>query len=173
MKKEYITIRNPKLSDLKQALNYVNKLSKEKTYVIFQGEEIKVEFERKWLKKITKAVSDKKAVAKFIFYKDELIGISSIEQERGPREHVGGFGLSIAKKYRGHGLGSLLMDEVINEAKVKLKKIKYISLSVFGENTVAINMYKKKGFIEYGRFKNALKRKGKFDDEIMMCKENI
>lgn len=171
MNKENITIRNPKMSDLKQTLIYVNKLSKEKTYVLFQGETISEKSERKWLKNCIKAIEENKSTVKFIFHKDELIGICDINLKTGAKEHVGSFGLSIDKKYRGKGLGSLLMNTVIEEAEKKLKKMKCIYLEVFAENTPAIKLYEKKGFVKCGLFPNSLKRKGRFVDEIMMYKE--
>jgi ribosomal protein S18 acetylase RimI-like enzyme len=171
MNKENIIIRNPKISDLNQTPIYINKLSKEKTYVILQGEIKSKDSERKRLKNNIKAILENKSVVKFIFHKNELIGICSIELRSGAKEHVGGFGLSIDKKYRGQGLGSLLMDEVLIESKKKLKKMKYIYLEVFAENIAAIKLYEKKGFVKCGLFPNGLKRKGKFVDEVMMFKK--
>lgn len=169
MNRENIIIRDPKISDLKQTLIYVNKLSKEKTYVLFQGETITEKSERKWLKNNIKAIEENKSVLKFMFYKDELIGICDINLKSGAKEHVGSFGLSIDKRYRGKGLGNMLMDEVLNASK-KIKKMRCIYLEVFAENIAAIKLYEKKGFIKCGLFKNGLKRRGKFTDEMMMYK---
>lgn len=171
MNKENITIRDPKISDLKQALIYVNKLSKEKTYVIFQGEIISEKSERKWLQNTIKSIKEDKSTVKFLFYKDELIGICGVNLKSGAKEHVGTFGLSIDKKYRGKGLGGLLMDEVLHESMKKIKKMKCIYLEVFADNVAAIKLYEKKGFVRCGLFVNGLKRKGKLVDEIMMSRE--
>jgi RimJ/RimL family protein N-acetyltransferase len=171
MNKENITIRDPKISDLKQALIYVNKLSKEKTYVIFQGEIVSEKSNKEWLKNNIKTIKEDKSIVKFLFHKDQLIGICNIGLRSGAKEHIGSFGISIDKKYRGKGLGSLLMDEVLNESIKKLKKMKYIYLEVFAENIAAIKLYEKKGFVRCGLFTNGLKRKGKLVDEIMMCRE--
>lgn len=173
MNKENITIRNPKMSDLKQALVYVNKLSKEKTYVLFQGETISEKTERKWLKSCIEKIKENKSVTKFLFNKDQLIGISGVDLKSGIQGHVGGFGLSIDKKYRGKGLGSLLMDTTIAEAEKNIKKMKYINLTVFAENSTAVKLYEKRGFIKYGLFKNGLIRKGKLADELLMGKEVV
>ncbi len=170
--KELLEIRNPKISDIKQATVYVNRLSKEKTYVTFQGEIISEKDERKWLKKIIKGIEENKNVVKFIFYKNDLIGICDVSSRSGIHSHIAGFGLSIDKKYRGCGLGSLLTDKVLEESKLRLKNIKYINLTVFSDNEGAVHLYNKKGFVEYGRFKNGLKRRGRFSDEIFMVKEN-
>jgi len=61
--------------------------------------------------------------------------------------------------------------KIVDEAEKNLKKMKYIYLEVFAENTPAIKLYEKKGFVKCGLFPGSLKRKGKFVDEVMMYKE--
>jgi ribosomal protein S18 acetylase RimI-like enzyme len=132
MNKENITIRDPKKTDIDQALTYVNKLSKEKTYVLLQGVVISKKTELEWLKSSIEKIKNKKTVLKFIFYKDILIGISDIKlgREKTAKEHMAVFGISIDKKYRGKGYGSMLMDEVLKEAKENLKGLKLCILKL-------------------------------------------
>ena len=172
MNTENITIRDPKKTDIDQTLTYVNKLSKEKTYVLLQGVVISKKSELEWLKSSIEKIKNKKTVLKFIFYKDILIGISDIKlgREKTAKEHVAVLGISIDKKYRGKGYGSMLMDEVLKEAKEKLKGLKVVYLEAFAENEGAIKMYEKKGFIKYGLLPGGVKRKGEFGDEVMMYK---
>lgn len=165
-----ITIREPKITDLKQVLYYINKLSKEKTYITLQGEVIDEKSERVWLKSAIRKIQDKKAVYLFAFNKEQLIGISEVTMGTGCKEHVGRFGISIDKNFRGKGIGSVLMNTVLNVTK-KLSKIRLICLEVFAENTTAIEMYKKKGFIVCGEIPKVLKRRGRYVNEILMFKE--
>lgn len=171
MNKENITIRDPKKTDIDQVLKYINTLSREKTYILFQGLIMSKKAEYSWLKDNIEKIKKGKAVVKFIFYKNEFIGSSVIGMgsEKKAKEHIGSFGISIAKKYRGKGYGSMLMDEVLDEAK-KLKGLKVIYLEAFAENTTAIKMYEKKGFIKCGLLPGGVKRKGVFTDEVMMYK---
>jgi len=166
---ENIEIRKPKLSDLKQALLYVNNLSKERTYVTLQGEIIDEKTERTWLRKVLEKIQNKKAVYLFAFDKKQLIGIAEITMGSGYKEHVGRFGISIDKKFRGKGIGTALMDAVLKESK-SLLKLRIICLEVFAENTGAISLYRKKGFVFCGEIPKVIKRKGKFVDEILMYK---
>jgi RimJ/RimL family protein N-acetyltransferase len=172
MNKENITIRDPKKTDIDQVLKYINTLSKEKTYILFQGLVMSKKAENAWLKDNIEKIKKGKAVVKFIFYKKEFIGNSVINMgsEKTAKEHVGSFGISIAKKYRGKGYGSMLMGEVLKEAKEKLKGLKIVYLEAFAENTGAIKMYEKKGFVKCGVLPGGVKRKGEFSDEVMMYK---
>lgn len=173
MNKENITIRDPKKTDIDQVLKYINTLSKEKTYILFQGLLMSKKSESAWLKDNMEKIKKGKAVVKFIFYKNEFIGsgVINMRSEKTAKEHLGVFGISIAKKYRGKGYGSMLMDEVLNEAK-KLKGLKIIYLEAFAENTTAVRMYEKKGFVKCGLLPGGVKRKGVIGDEVMMYKKN-
>ncbi len=63
--------------------------------------------------------------------------------------HRAEFGISIAKEFWGLGIGQALMAACIECAR----KAGYIQLElhVVAENTRALSMYEKAGFIEYGR----------------------
>ena len=62
------------------------------------------------------------------------------------------------------------MTEILKEAEKELKP-KIIRLSVFPENTIAQNLYKKFGFKKVARVPKQLEYKGKLTDEIIMIKE--
>jgi RimJ/RimL family protein N-acetyltransferase len=97
----------------------------------------------------------------------ELIGISRlmfIDYE----SMICELGIYIGEdKYRGHGLGEKALDLTINLAfeKVKLKKI---FLRVNKNNTIAIKLYKKKGFLIEGVLKEHLKNGNSYDDILYM-----
>lgn len=57
-------------------------------------------------------------------------------------------GIAVTKEVRGMGLGTLLMNKIINQAISE--GYKSISLSVDLENSNAVHLYKKLGFEEYG-----------------------
>ena len=55
-----LIFRSPKISDLIQLLDYINTLSKEKTYIRKQGGLISLEGERKYLSELIKDIENKK-----------------------------------------------------------------------------------------------------------------
>lgn len=84
------------------------------------------------------------------------------------RKHVGVITLMVNSDYQNKGVGSLLMDKLINLSE-SLNIIR-LELCVFRDNYKAINLYKKFGFKEEGiKVKSALKN-GEYIDEVMMAR---
>ena len=82
------------------------------------------------------------------------------------KKHVGVITLMVNSDYQNKGIGSLLMDKLINLSE-SLNIIR-LELCVFRDNYKAINLYKKFGFKEEGiKIKSALKN-GEYADEIIM-----
>ena len=52
-------------------------------------------------------------------------------------------------------------------------KLEQLTLVVMSTNVVAINLYKKFGFIEYGIEPNALKIEGRYFAEMMMYRPSV
>lgn len=87
------------------------------------------------------------------------------------KKHVGVITLMVNNDYQNKGVGSLLMDKLINLSE-SLNVIR-LELCVFRDNYKAINLYKKFGFKEEGiKVKSALKN-GEYIDEIMMARINL
>jgi len=86
------------------------------------------------------------------------------------QSHVGEFGISVRKEYRGIGLGKYLMKTTLKLAKKRLKA-KIIRLSVFENNRVAQNLYKKFGFKKVAKIPKQIQYKRKLISEIVMVLE--
>src|SRR3989344_7936878 len=140
--------------------DYINALSREQTFVRFQGEEISLEFESKYLEEQLRKIKDKKTVQLLVFCESKLIGISGIDMKDKTESHEGVFGVSLADKYRGEGIGKKLMQLTFDEAVKNIPQLGIVTLGVFGKNFLAIDMYKKFGFKELGRGPNGGLRKG-------------
>lgn len=168
-KKGNILVRYPEISDIKVMCDYINTLSKEKTYITWQGEEIKLKDEEKYLKSQLEKFKKSQSVQLLLFVDNKLSGISSVDMKERIQSHVGTFGITIIKEHRGKGLGKLLTKLVFDEVK-KLKSLKIITLEVFAENEKAIKMYEKFGFKEYGKLPLGNQYKGKLIDDILMSK---
>jgi len=166
-----IIFRYPTKDDLKSAWEYINMLSKEQTFINYQGEEITLEMEEKWLEGEIKKISEEKAVQLFVYANNKIVGISGISMKDKAEMHIGNFGISLAKEFRGEGIGTLLMEQVLKEAGKNLKDLKIIILGVFENNPIAKKLYKNMGFVEFGNLPKGLIRKGEFIDHIYMYKE--
>ncbi|ELC8453352.1 GNAT family N-acetyltransferase [Clostridium perfringens] len=87
------------------------------------------------------------------------------------KKHVGVITLMVNSDYQNKGIGSLLMDKLINLSE-SLNIIR-LELCVFRDNYKAINLYKKFGFKEEGiKIKSALKN-GEYIDEVMMARISL
>jgi ribosomal protein S18 acetylase RimI-like enzyme len=76
------------------------------------------------------------------------------------------FGITILKEYCGLGIGSILMEKVIELTKAE--GIEKIELEVFENNLSAIKLYNKFGFFEEGRRKKMIKTEEGYLDMIIM-----
>lgn len=84
------------------------------------------------------------------------------------KKHVGVITLMVNSDYQNKGVGSLLIDKLINLSESF--NIIRLELCVFRDNYKAINLYKKFGFKEEGiKVKSALKN-GEYIDEVMMAR---
>lgn len=166
-----ISFRYPTIDDLQIITNFMNKISKERTFISFQGEEIKLENEKKWLKSTIQKIKNKEKVYIMAFIGKNFVGSSDIDLQDKIKFCQGFFGIIIDKDFRGDGIGKILMEQVIKEAKKNMKNLKIITLEVFGSNSIAQNLYKKLGFVEFGRLPEGIKYKNEFIDEVLMYKK--
>lgn len=112
-----ILIRYPEVGDLEKLHEYINTLSDEKTYIRYQGEHETLESEKKWLEGKLKEIEDKKTIYLLVFSGEALVGASEIHMMDKTEKHIGILGITVAKSFRGDGVGKLLMDLIIDEAK--------------------------------------------------------
>lgn len=90
---------------------------------------------------------DNNSINLFAQKRDKLVGmIAALFDKREKMKHVAEIvGVYVDPEYRGNGIGSLLMTEIINKIK-KRSEIKKINLSVITTQKAAVALYKKFGF---------------------------
>lgn len=165
-----IIIRYLKEGDEKEMCKYINDLSREKTFVRFQGEEILLKDEIDYLNSQLKKVEAKKAITLLVFADNKLIAIADINMLDKTEKHLGALAISVAKDFRGEGIGKLLMELLLKEAEKELPGLKIVTLDVYQANSIAQNLYKEVGFIKYGMLPNGVTRNNTFEDRILMYK---
>jgi putative acetyltransferase len=100
-----------------------------------------------------------------------VVGVADVNMKDLVEQHIGNFGISVAKAYRGEGIGALLMEAVLKEALATLPQLRIIVLEVFSDNTLAIAWYKKSGFVEYGRLPEGVLHNNTYVDAVYMYKK--
>lgn len=166
-----VIIRYPRWEDLDQMIPYINTLSREDTYLTFSGETVTKEGEMYYLAETLKAVERGDTVYLGCFLGDTLIGSSTISRDLQARKrsfHIGIFGITVAKNYRNEGVGEVLAQVTMMEARRIITGLKLLVLNVYSPNTVAQYVYRKLGFKEAGRIPQAVLYKGKYVDDIKM-----
>jgi len=165
------TIRYPKKSDLKAMLGYINKLSQEDTFITYSGEKVIKKQEKEFLDGILKGIKNHDKVCLLTFVDDNLAGVCTIERNKKGKKrthHIAIFGISIAKKYRGQGIGFELAQAAIQEAGKRITDLRIITLNVYGINNIAQNLYQKLGFKKFGRLPQGIFYHQKYIDELKM-----
>lgn len=166
-----VILRYPRAGDGPLMTKYINALSKEKTFIRFQGETISLAEEEKYLANQLARIAKNQTVQLLALCDSQMVGVTGIEMKDKVEQHIGIFGITLAKEFRGQGLGHKLMQAIINEAIQKLPRLKLIVLEVYNINKIARSLYKDMGFKEYGCLPEGLKYKDKYFDRIYMFKK--
>lgn len=167
-----VIIRQPGLEDAAAYLEYLNQVFLDDSFFLTTYEESNewrtleklreriVKFQDPGQGLILIAAADKK-----------LVGLADINcQEKSRLRHVGSIGISILSGYRGLGLGTAMMQSLIEWARNHTGLEKLI-LSVHSNNTVAHRLYEKLGFQEEGRRIRQMKfADGSYTDDICMAR---
>ncbi len=143
-------LRNGTQSDGKEALELFIKVHTQTDFLLTYPEEMTLtaEEEGQFLQKKTDSGNEAEMLA---VVDGVIVATAGIEQVS-PKiklRHRCDFGISVDKAYWGLGIGKALLDACIQCAKEA--GYKQMELEVVADNTRAVKMYKKAGFVEYGR----------------------
>jgi ribosomal protein S18 acetylase RimI-like enzyme len=98
---------------------------------------------------------------------DQVVGwCDALRYQVNSLNHRAGIGMGVQKDYRGNKIGEKLLLATIEHSRQT--GIKRIDLDVREDNTPAINLYKKCGFVVYARMKKGIFLEGRFFDLISM-----
>lgn len=170
--KTNVVVRMVRREDTQILMDFMNTISREQTYIMYQGKQFEFEAEDAYIKQFMQSVERGDAVKLLAFDKDTLVGVADVVRSAYETEkHICTFGIIIARDWRGKGIGSYLMDLTLTEMQKSMKDISIVRLGVFGNNALAERMYTKKGFIRYGLLPKGLIHKGEQVDHIFMYKQ--
>ncbi len=164
---EVVVIREARGDDAARLLEYIDAISVESEYLTFgQGEFVMtVEQETQFLEQTAKQPNAIYFVAEI---DSKIIGAASFAGGARPRlKHVGEFGVSVSKSYWGNGIGTALVQSILDWSK-ETGIIRKVDLLVRADNMSAIHVYKKLGFSIEGIQSRSLCIDGIFYDSILM-----
>lgn len=166
-----LIIRYPKWEDLDSMVSFINAVSLEDTYITFSGEPIYKDGEMHYLSEMMKTIEGRSGIYLGCYYGDRFVGSATVLRDLTQRKrsyHIGIFGITIAKDFRGIGLGEELAKQTLEEARKYMEGLKLFTLNMYSPNNIALHLYKKLGFVEYGRLPKGIWYKGTYVDEIKM-----
>lgn len=100
---------------------------------------------------------------------DRLVGAAALRPFYGRRAHAAEFWIAVHEDFAGNGIGSRLLGEIIDTSDNWLNIVR-IEMTVFTDNTSAIALYKKFGFVIEGTHKAATFRNGVLVDAYCMAR---
>lgn len=163
-----VILREVKVTDATLLLEYFERVNLESNNLLREPGEytFTVSDERKFIRRIIQSKDEFMAVA---YCDDELIGCIGYRSSPLKRiAHRGSLGMSVRKDFNGLGMGSLMMEFIMEKAKVagKMK----LELEVRADNYNAIHLYEKYGFELEGTIKSGFFVENKYVDLLMMGK---
>ena len=154
-------------TDAVQIIEYLNIVGGESDNLLFGANEfhMSVEAEEVFIENLLSSKTSALFVGKI---EDEVVCVGSFMALNKLRiAHQADLAISVKKNYWNIGVGTQLMQNMIDFAKGN-GQTEILHLGVKSDNINAQNLYKKMGFIEIGKYKNFFKINGNYYDEILM-----
>lgn len=167
-----VSIRTPAAEDTPAVIEYLKAVFADDRFFLTTAEEAK---EWQTLEKeqehIEKYYNDENKLMVVTDVDGRIVSMSTIEPGDKKRiRHVGRLGISILPDYRRIGLGTVIM-EILVEWAAAHPVIEKLALGAWASNAPAIRLYQKMGFAEEGRKIRDVKfASGYYDDCVLMYK---
>lgn len=163
-----ITLREATPVDAKELLRVMTILDKETPYLLVNQQSLKLDPEE-MAKQIDFIYEQDNQLILLAFNNEELIGVATVMADMdAPLKHIGEIGISILKEYWDFGLGTIMLEEII-EWTQEHQIIRRLEIKVQKRNERAIHLYNKLGFETEGIMKYGfLSENNEYLDVVMM-----
>ncbi len=163
-----LTIRPLKSGDTRALLAFANSLIEEDTFVLLSGKPLTLAHESRYVSEALSFIKKKEKIHLVAEVSGVIAGSGEIRRGKLRRHHVGEIGISVLKEFRRKGIGRRLMSELI--AGGNRMGLRVLMLHCFENNTAALALYKKFGFIECGLLPEAFLYRGGYVGEVTLYK---
>ena len=163
-----LLIREAEVEDAAALLSFLNRVSVETDFTSLDGDGILLTSEEMAIF-LNKQASWDNQITLLAFLNDKIAGIVNITADQRKRvRHIGDLFIVIGKKYWNNGLGSFLLEEVVEWAQAS-GILRRLQLTVQTRNQAAVHLYQKHGFVIEGRQeRGAYIEEGDFIDVYLM-----
>ena len=126
--------------------------------------------EASWSQRLTQAPADQ-SLHLVAERQDQIVGLAGLHGNGAHvrRQHAMGVGMWVAAKAQGQGVGSALMQALIDYAE-QWAHVLRLELTVFADNARAIALYERFGFEHEGRHRAYALRQGVYSDVLAMAR---
>lgn len=163
-----LILRGPALEDAEQMIAYAKVVGGETDFLLMDEngiEGLTLDGEREWIQNTLDAPNTKMFLG---FVDGELVSLCDVRAAARKRiAHVAGIAISVKRAYWGLGIGSIVMQAMIDYAR-STGALRTLSLEVRDGNNRAISLYHRFGFVEVGRHRERINVRGVYHDEILM-----
>ena len=169
IKGKEIKITNARPEDAEELIDYMQQVFGETEFLLREPEEFEmtVEEEKEFLKNMNQTENNIFIIARVDGRIAGNLGFTGSELNR--YSHQGEFGMSVLKEYWGNGIGSLLIETLIDWAREQ--DITRISLRVDENNQRGRKLYEKFEFQQEGILRNKKRlTDGTYRNEIVMAR---
>ena len=163
-----LLIREAEIEDAAALVSFLNRVSVETDFTSLDRDGILLTSEEMAIF-LNKQASWDNQITLLAFLNDKIAGIVNITADQRKRvRHIGDLFIVIGKKYWNNGLGSLLLEEVVEWAQAS-GILRRLQLTVQTRNLAAVHLYQKHGFVIEGRQeRGAYIEEGDFIDVYLM-----
>ena len=145
-----LLIREAEPDDAAELVTFLNRVSLETDFTSLDREGILLTDAEMELF-LDKQARSENQITLLALLNDEIAGLVNITADQRKRvRHIGDLFIVIGKKYWNNGLGSLLLEEVIEWAQAS-GILRRLQLTVQTRNQAAVHLYQKNGFVIEGR----------------------
>ncbi|MFX1487199.1 MAG: GNAT family N-acetyltransferase [Promethearchaeota archaeon] len=165
-----LLIREATAEDSRSVLDYVQQVCGESDFLTFGPGEFGLnEQQEKEFIENNRGTENRLVILGLI--SSRIVSVLNFSGGQRPRiRHCGELGMTVKRQYWGRGIGTLMLDVAIAWAR-DTHIIKKINLRVRTDNTRAISLYEKKGFLKEGTIRKEIFIDGKYYDHHWMSLE--
>lgn len=162
-----IVYRRANTGDAQKIVDFYNYVGGETTFLSFEKDEYPLNVEEQ-IASIQALDGNPNNIMLMAMDGDEIAGIATISSSHKIKaRHEGELGIVVARKYQGLGIGSELIRQLIEWARGNGVTTR-IRLDTRTDNTDAVSLYLKFGFIVEGCCKNSTLLNGRYYDLYIM-----
>lgn len=162
-----VTIKEGSPEDAPELVDYLTKIGGESDFLTFGPGEFSISVEEEELI-LEESLAAKNKLMLLALKGNKVIGcLHFVGGARARTQHSGELGVTVLKEYWNQGIGTVLVKALIRWAKTS-GGIRKLNLRVRSDNSRAVHVYEKLGFIQEGLIARELFISGQFYNFIFM-----